>query len=190
MPSGRLVQRLFSFHFPVAGWLREFNKNPKKGATYGQQKCESRHRRNHRFGRLWIYCASRLADSEVGRVRRMRRVGRWFLEIGFESFAQDLATPSARSFAQESESQNAMQPARSFAQDLASREGQCPRCPCGGESGSGDAAPPGVKANRGQRGRCPSRARENLRSQVCRGSSCRTCRTSRQTSRTESPRAC
>ena len=143
LPSGRLVRRLFSFHFPVAGWLREFNKNPKKGATYGQRKYESRHRRKRRFGRLWIYCASRLADSEVGRVRRMRRVGRWFLEIGFESFAQDLATPSARSFAQESESQNAMQPARSFAQDLASREGQRPRCPCGGESGSGDAAPPG-----------------------------------------------
>ena len=32
LPSGRLVRRLFSFHFPVAGWLREFNKNPKKGA--------------------------------------------------------------------------------------------------------------------------------------------------------------
>ena len=30
MPSGRLVRRLFSFHFPVAGWLREFNKNPKR----------------------------------------------------------------------------------------------------------------------------------------------------------------
>ena len=30
LPSGRLVRRLFSFHFPVAGWLREFNKNPKK----------------------------------------------------------------------------------------------------------------------------------------------------------------
>ena len=149
-------------------------QKPKKGATYGQRKYESGRQQKCRFGRLWIYCASRLADSEVGRVRRMRRVGRWFLEIGFESFAQDLATPSARS----------------FAQDLASREGQRPRCPCGGESGSGDAAPPGVKANRGQRGRCPSRARENLRSQVCRGSPCRTCRTSRQTSRTESLRAC
>ena len=30
LPSGRLVRRLFSFHFPVAGWLRELNKNPKK----------------------------------------------------------------------------------------------------------------------------------------------------------------
>ena len=30
----------------------------------------------------------------------------------------------------------------SFAQDLATREGQRPRCPYGGESGSGDAAPP------------------------------------------------
>ena len=30
MSSGCLVRRLFSFHFPVAGWLREFNKNPKK----------------------------------------------------------------------------------------------------------------------------------------------------------------
>ena len=30
-----------------------------------------------------------------------RRVGQWFLEICFESFAQDLATPPARSFAQE-----------------------------------------------------------------------------------------
>ncbi len=30
LPSGRLVRRLFSFHFPVAGWLREFNKNPKR----------------------------------------------------------------------------------------------------------------------------------------------------------------
>ena len=28
--SGRLVWRLFSFHFPVTGWLREFNKNPKR----------------------------------------------------------------------------------------------------------------------------------------------------------------
>jgi len=37
----------------------------------------------------------------------------------------------------------------SFAQDLASREGQRPRCPYGGESGSGDAAPP--------RGLCASR---------------------------------
>ena len=35
-------------------------------------------------------------------------MGQWFLEIGFEGFAH------------ESESQNAMQPARSFAQDLAS----------------------------------------------------------------------
>ena len=45
---------------------------------------------------LW---ASRFADSEVGRMGRVRRVGQWFLEICFESFAQDLATPSARSFA-------------------------------------------------------------------------------------------
>ena len=30
MPSGRLVRRLFSFHFPVAGWLRELKKNPKR----------------------------------------------------------------------------------------------------------------------------------------------------------------
>ena len=30
-----------------------------------------------------------------------------------------------------------------LAQDLAPREGQRPRCPYGGESGSGDAAPPG-----------------------------------------------
>ena len=49
-------------------------------------------------------------------------------------------------------------------------EGQRPRCPCNDESGSGDAAPPGVATNRaartlplpvwrriGQRGRCPSR---------------------------------
>ena len=36
-----------------------------------------------------------------------------------------------------------------FAQDLVSREGQRPRCPCGGESGSEDAAPP--------RGLCASR---------------------------------
>ena len=35
-----------------------------------------------------------------------------------------------------------------FAQDLVSREGQRPRCPCGGESGSGDAAPPGEAAKR------------------------------------------
>jgi len=35
-----------------------------------------------------------------------------------------------------------------FAQDLASREGQRPRCPCGGESGSEDAAPPGTAAKR------------------------------------------
>ena len=59
-------------------------------------------------------CASRFADGEVGHVGRARRVGRWFLEIGFRSFAQDLAAPSARSFAHESESQNTMQPARSF----------------------------------------------------------------------------
>ena len=49
---------------------------------------------------------------------RVRRVGQWFLEICFESFAQDLASPSARS----------------FAQDLATREGQRPRCPRNGES--------------------------------------------------------
>ena len=42
---------------------------------------------------LW---ASRFAISEVGHVGR---VGQWFPEICFESFAQDLATPSARSFA-------------------------------------------------------------------------------------------
>ena len=30
MPLCHLVRRLFSFHFPVAGWLREFNKNPKR----------------------------------------------------------------------------------------------------------------------------------------------------------------
>ena len=30
---------------------------------------------------------------------RVRRVGQWFPEICFESFTQDLATPSARSFA-------------------------------------------------------------------------------------------
>ena len=35
------------------------------------------------------------------------------------------------------------------------REGQRPRCPHNGESGSGDAAPPGVEANHGQQGRCP-----------------------------------
>jgi len=75
-------------------------------------------------------------------VGHVRHVGRWFLEICFRSFAQDLAAPSARSFAHESESQNAMQPARSYAQDLASREGQRPRCPCNDESDSGDAAPP------------------------------------------------
>ena len=143
LPSGRLVRRLFSFHFPVAGWLREFNKNPKKGATYGQRKYESRHRRKRRFGRLWIYCASRLADSEVGRVRRMRRVGRWFLEISFESFAQDLATPSARSFAQESESQNAMQPARSCRARFSLTGGATSSLP--------------VRRRIGQRGRCPSR---------------------------------
>ena len=70
------------------------------------------------------YIVLRACNGEVGRVGRVRRVGRWFPEIGFESSAQDLATPSARSVAQESESQNAMQPARSFAQDLATREGQ------------------------------------------------------------------
>ena len=45
--------------------------------------------------------ASRFADSEVGRMGRVRRVGQWFLEICFRSFAQDLATPSARNFAQD-----------------------------------------------------------------------------------------
>ena len=34
LPSGRLVRRLFSFHFPVAGWLRELNKNPKRSQTW------------------------------------------------------------------------------------------------------------------------------------------------------------
>ena len=43
-----------------------------------------------------------------------RHVGRWFPEICFESFAQEFSQPSAKSFAQESESQNTMQPARSF----------------------------------------------------------------------------
>ena len=67
-------------------------------------------------------------------------MGQWFLEICFRSFAQDLAKH--------------LQGA--FAQDLATREGQRPRCPYGGESraagtlplplgrfysGNGDAAP-------------------------------------------------
>ena len=38
MPSGRLVRRLFSFHFPVAGWLRELNKNPKRSQTWPTRK--------------------------------------------------------------------------------------------------------------------------------------------------------
>jgi len=46
-------------------------------------------------------------------------MGRWFLEICFESFAHEFSQPSAKSFAHKSESQNAMHPARSFAQDLA-----------------------------------------------------------------------
>ena len=78
----------------------------------------------------------------MGRVRRMRRVGRWFLEISFESFAQDLATPSARSFAQESESQNAMQPARS--------------CRAGFIHTGGATSSLPVRRRIGQRGRCPS----------------------------------
>ena len=59
---------------------------------------------------------------------RVRRVGQCFPEICFESFAQDLATPSARS----------------FAQDLATREGQRPRCPYGGESRAAGTLPPPV----------------------------------------------
>ena len=54
-----------------------------------------------------------------------QHVRRWFPEICFESFAQDLAAPSARS----------------FAQDLATREGQRPRCPCGGESRAAGTLP-------------------------------------------------
>ena len=38
LPSGRLVRRLFSFHFPVAGWLRELNKNPKRSQTWPTRK--------------------------------------------------------------------------------------------------------------------------------------------------------
>ena len=102
----------FHFTFPWPGGCGSSAKT-QKGATYGQRKYESWHRRKCRSGSLWIYCVSRFADSEVGRVGRARRVGQWFPEICFESFAQDLATASARSVAQESESQNAMQPARS-----------------------------------------------------------------------------
>ncbi len=117
LPSARLVRRLFSFHFPVAGWLRELcNKNPKRSQIWPKE--------------IRIPAAAKVSIREVvdilGFALAMakldvwdaRDVGQWFLEIGFRSFAQDLAT----------------------------REGQ--------------------------RGRCPSRARENLRSQVCRGSSC------------------
>ena len=46
-----------------------------------------------------------------------------------------------------------------FAQDLVSREGQRPRCPCGGESGSGDAAPP--------RGLCASRFADSEVESIC-----------------------
>ena len=95
-------------------------------------------------------------------------MGQWFLEIYFESFAQDLASPSARSFAQEfidaamkycgtttvgrvvpnaprrAENSPPYQSSQHIiAEAIAAREGQRPRCPCGGESGSGDAAPPG-----------------------------------------------
>ena len=45
-------------------------------------------------------CASRFADSEVGRVGRVRRVRRWFPEICFRSFALEFSQPSAKSFAQ------------------------------------------------------------------------------------------
>ena len=98
---------------PAAGAAGEL-KQHKKESSHGQQKYESRHRRKCRFRSLWIYCVSRFADSEEGRVGRVRRVGQWFLGICFGSFAQDLAAPSARSFAHKSESQNAMHPARSF----------------------------------------------------------------------------
>ena len=96
LPSGRLVRRLFSFHFPVAGWLRELcNKNPKKEPHMANGNT------NPGIGKN--------ADSGV------------------------MHNPISQG----------------FAQDLVSREGQRPRCPCGGESGSGDAAPPGMEANRG-----------------------------------------
>ena len=88
---------------------------------------------------LW---ASRFADSEVGRMGRVRRVGQWFPEICFESFATDLATPSARCFAHESESQNAMQPARSFRAGFSHTGGTTSSLP--------------VWRRIGQRGRCPS----------------------------------
>jgi hypothetical protein len=94
LPSGRLVRRLFSFHFPVAGWLREFNKNPKKEPHMANRNT------NPGIGKN--------ADSGV------------------------MHNPISQG----------------FAQDLVSREGQRPRCPCGGESGSGDAAPPGTAAKR------------------------------------------
>ena len=88
-------------------------------------KCPTRLTRPTRpTGKARSFATCRL---QVGRVGRVRRVGQWILEIGSESFAQNLATPSPRS----------------FARDLASWEGQRPRCPYGGESGSEDAAPPG-----------------------------------------------
>ena len=63
----------------AAGELKQHKKEPSHGQ---QEKHHSRHRRKCRFRSLWIYCASRFADSEVGRVGRVRRVGRWFPEIG------------------------------------------------------------------------------------------------------------
>ena len=140
MPSGRLVRRLFSFHFTVAGWLREFNKNPKKEPDMANRNTNPGIGETTDSG-VCGYIVLRACNGEVGRVGRVRRVGQWFLEIDFESFAQDLATPSARSFAHESESQNTMQLARSFAQDLASREGQRPRCPHGDESRAAGTLP-------------------------------------------------
>ncbi len=44
-------------------------------------------------GEVGSLCASRFADGEVGRVGRARHVGRWFPEICFRSFAEDLASP-------------------------------------------------------------------------------------------------
>jgi len=70
-------------------------------------------------------------------------VGQWFLEICFESFAKDLATPSARCFAHESESQNAMQPARSFRAGFSHTGGATSSLPVWRRiEGSGDAASP------------------------------------------------
>ena len=87
LPSGSLVRRLFSFHFPGAGWLREFNKNPKKEPHMANRNTNPGGSESVDSGGCG-YIGLRACNGEVGRVGRVRRVGQWFHEFHLKSFAK------------------------------------------------------------------------------------------------------